>query len=72
MSKSKSFLDKIIYKHKKKTFRNFNIKYFLPEKGYYKLVKTAANTGKLYSCMISYAGVIGMMHVALFLRFKGS
>ena len=54
MSKSKSFLDEIKYKSisQKTNFqKNFyikcqTVKCFLPEKGHYKLVKIAVNTGK--------------------------
>ena len=68
--KSKSFLDKIIYKSisEKKTFKNFNIKCFLPEKGSLQAkLKLLSTQQKLYSC--SYAwylmGATDMMHVGL-------
>ena len=70
MSKSKSFLDEIIYKSisKKINFQKLQYQmFFARKKVITSWVKTVVNTGKLYSCSYTWylIGVIDMMHVAL-------
>ena len=67
MSKLKSFLDGYKSISQKTNVQKLQyIKCFLPEKGHYKLVKTAFNTGKLYSYLVYLMRVvIGMMHLVL-------